>query len=74
MLLGVDPFAELNVVDYGDAETVLGRHRPEPRRDQAAGGRDLRGRGDPDDPRRRPLGRDPDMTAVAEHYGTAPSA
>ena len=69
MLLGVDPFAELNVVDYGDAETVPG--------DVAASHAavkqlvaDICGAG------AIPviLGGDhsvalPNMTAVAEHYG-----
>ena len=68
MLLGVDPFAELNVVDYGDAETMPGDGAQATTR-STAGRRDLRRR-------RHPviLGGDhsvalPDMTAVAEHYG-----
>ena len=69
MLLGVDPFVELNVVDYGDAETVLGDTAASHAAVKqlvseicAAGAIPLI------------LGGDhsvaiPDMTAVAEHHG-----
>ncbi len=69
MLLGIDPFEELNVVDYGDAETTPGDTAKSHEAVKALVGEICAAGAIP-----VILGGDhsvalPDMTAVAEHYG-----
>ncbi len=69
MLLGIDPFAELNVVDYGDAETTPGDTAKSHEAVKQLVGEICAAGAIP-----VILGGDhsvalPDMTAVAEHYG-----